>query len=58
MIATSLALALNREAELGISTGHGEAIAAVEDFLAQCEPERNLSSGAAHESGTTAPAKD
>lgn len=41
LIATSLALALNREAELGVSTGHSEAIAAVEEFLAQCEPQRN-----------------
>jgi AcrR family transcriptional regulator len=39
LIATSLALALNREAELGVVTGHAEAIAAVEQFLAGCEPQ-------------------
>jgi AcrR family transcriptional regulator len=40
LIATSLALALNRETELGVRTGHSEAIAAVEQFLAECEAER------------------
>lgn len=36
-IATSLALSITREAELGVHTGHAEAIAAVDAFLAAIE---------------------
>ena len=36
-LATSAALLLNREAELGVPTGHAELAAAIEGFLAQAE---------------------
>lgn len=38
MIATSLALALTREAELGISLGHRQTKAAIEQFFKEFEP--------------------
>jgi len=38
MIATSLALSLNREAELGVSAGHKEITKVIKDFLAEIEP--------------------
>ncbi len=38
LLATSAALLLNREAELGIPTGHAELASAIESFLAQAEP--------------------
>jgi AcrR family transcriptional regulator len=38
LLASSLALALNREAVLGVTMGHGEAIAAVEQFFQEFEP--------------------
>lgn len=39
MLATSVALALIREAELGISAGHREITAAIDDLLAEIEPD-------------------
>jgi AcrR family transcriptional regulator len=38
LIATSLGLTLIREAELGVTTGHGEIATVVRQFLAQLEP--------------------
>lgn len=38
LFATSLALALMREKEIGVSMGHGEALAAVEQFFEVFEP--------------------
>jgi AcrR family transcriptional regulator len=38
LFATSLGLALIREAELGVTTGHNEVAAVVRHFLAQIEP--------------------
>lgn len=38
MLATSVALALTREAELGISTGHNEIMTVIGDFLSEVEP--------------------
>ena len=38
MLATSLALSLNREAELGVSAGHREIMKVIKDFLAEVEP--------------------
>lgn len=39
MLATSLALSLNRESELGIRAGHREIMAAINQFLTETEPE-------------------
>jgi AcrR family transcriptional regulator len=39
VLATSLALSLNREAQLGVRAGHREIMAAIGDFLAKTEPE-------------------
>lgn len=38
LIATSLALTLTRETELGITSGHPEALALIESFLSEVEP--------------------
>ena len=38
LLATSVALALTRESELGIQTGHKDIMTAIETFLAQVEP--------------------
>lgn len=38
IIATSVALALTREARLGISSGHTDVMAVIEHFLAEVEP--------------------
>lgn len=38
ILATSLALSLTRERELGVVAGHAEAMALVEGFLAEAEP--------------------
>jgi AcrR family transcriptional regulator len=40
MLATSAALSLNREAELGVREGHDEVLAAISAFLRQLEPSR------------------
>lgn len=37
LLATSLALSVNREARLGISTGHGAAMQMIEDYIALAE---------------------
>jgi len=39
IIATSLALALNREAALGVKSGHAAANKAIKDFFTQIEPQ-------------------
>jgi AcrR family transcriptional regulator len=39
LFATSLALAVTREVELGVSMGHREAVAAIEQFLKDHEPQ-------------------
>jgi hypothetical protein len=39
-LATSAALALNREAKLGVFTGHREVNALIERFLKEAEPKR------------------
>jgi len=39
LLATSLALSLNREAQLGVTAGHREIMAVIADFLAKTEPE-------------------
>jgi len=39
MLATSLALSLNRESQLGIRAGHREIVAVINQFLAEAEPE-------------------
>jgi AcrR family transcriptional regulator len=38
LLATSVALSLNREAELGVKAGHSEMTAVISDFLADAEP--------------------
>ena len=38
LFATSIALAMTREAELGVSIGHRDALSAIEQFLKECEP--------------------
>jgi AcrR family transcriptional regulator len=39
LLATSLALSLNREAQLGVTAGHRAIMAVIADFLAKTEPE-------------------
>jgi AcrR family transcriptional regulator len=39
MLATSVALALVREAELGVNAGHNEIMATIDDLLAEIEPD-------------------
>ncbi len=40
LLATSVALALNREGALGISTGHAEIVAMIEQAMSSLEPPR------------------
>ena len=39
MLATSVALSLNREAQLGVKAGHKEIMAVISEFLSEAEPE-------------------
>jgi AcrR family transcriptional regulator len=59
LLATSAALLMNRETELGIPTGHAELASAIESFLAQAESTRARRSGAhppgAHHGSILAP---
>ena len=58
LLATSVALALTRESELGIKTGHKDIMTAIETFLAQVEPAAPSTKAAKRRSaGVRPPAK-